>query len=134
MIIDTMVIAYALLGVPELGKESLIALRKADSLCAPASIEVELLNVIWKWGQRGISKKMAADVFSNASRLWTKLVPVEQIWAEALILAFSYGHSPYDTLFVAAARLYSSKVITYDKKLLSLFPNDAISTADFIKL
>jgi predicted nucleic acid-binding protein len=132
MIIDTMVVAYALLGVPEFGQESLLALRKADTLYSPASIEAELLNVIWQWGTRGIPKKILFDVYSNASRLWTKLIPVEQIWTEALNLALSFGHSPYDTLFIAAARQYNSKVITYDKKLLSLFPNDAIKPNDFL--
>jgi len=44
----------------------------------------------------------------------------------ALELAFASGHSPYDTLFVAAAKLRRTKVLTYDEKLLALFPDDTI--------
>ena len=132
MIIDTMVIAYALLGVPEYGEESIAALRKADTLYAPTSVQAELLNVVWQYGKQGLFPKRAAEVYEDASRLWTKLIPVEHLWSEALSLAFSCGHSPYDTLFIAAARLYHTPVITYDQKLLTLFPKDTIQVSDFL--
>ena len=51
MVVDTMVMAYALFGVPDFGLESAKALRKADELLAPASVEAELLNVVWQWGR-----------------------------------------------------------------------------------
>lgn len=134
MIIDTMVMVYALLGVPEYGKESIAALRKADAMYAPASIQAELLNVVWQYSKQGVTAKRAAEVYDDASRLWTKLIPVEYLWPEALSLAFSSRHSPYDTLFVAAARLHSTLVITYDQKMLTLFPNDTITVSNFLKL
>jgi predicted nucleic acid-binding protein len=128
-----MVLAYALLGVPEYGEESIAALRKADALYAPASIQVELLNVVWQYGKRGVTAQRAAEIYSNASRLWTKLIPLDQLWPEALSLAFASGHSPYDTLFIAAARFHRSFVITYDQKLLALFPDETIRVSDFLK-
>jgi len=129
-----MVIAYALLGVPEFGEESLAALRKADTLHAPASVQAELLHAVWRYGKQGLFPKRAAEVYEDASRLWTKLIPVEHLWPEALSLAFSCGHSPYDTLFIAAARLCRAPVITYDQKLLRLFPKDTIKVSDFLCL
>jgi len=134
MIIDTMVMAYALLGVPEYGEESLAALRKAEGLYAPASIEAELLNVVWQWSRRGIAVDKAAEIYGDAARLWTRLIPVQLLWPEALSLANASGHSPYDTLFIAAARLLHSAVITYDRKMLSLFPEDTITVGDFLRL
>jgi predicted nucleic acid-binding protein len=128
MIIDTMVMAYAMLGVPEFGEESLAALQAVDEIVAPASVEAELLNVVWQWGLRGDNPQTVAAAYSNASRLWTELIPVETLWPLALELALSSKHSPYDTLFVAAARLRRTRVVTYDKKLLALFPNDAVTT------
>jgi predicted nucleic acid-binding protein len=89
MIIDTMVMAYAMLGVPEFGEESLAALRAADEIAAPASVEAELLNVVWQWGLRGDNPQT-----------------------------------------VAAARLRRTRVITYDKKLLALFPNDTVTVRE----
>jgi predicted nucleic acid-binding protein len=134
MIIDTMVIAYALLGVPEYGEESVAALRKADALYAPASVQAELLNVVWQYGQQGLFPKRAAEVYEDASRLWTSLIPVGHLWPEALSLAFRCRRSPYDTLFVAAARFCRTLVITYDQKLLTLFPKDTIKVSDFLLL
>ena len=124
MVVDTMVMAYALLGVPTLGLEAARALRKADDLLAPASVEAELLNVVWQWGRGRVSQETARAVFENSTRLWTELIPVASIWPMALELAFASGHSPYDTLFVAAAKLRRTKVLTYDEKLLALFPDD----------
>jgi predicted nucleic acid-binding protein len=137
MIIDTMVMAYALLGVSEFKEESLAALHKARSLQAPASVMVELLNVVWRYGRQGAdvhrpAMRRAADVYADAARLWTRLIPVEELWPEALSLAFAHGHSPYDTLFIAAARLRGSRAITYDRKLLTLFPDDTIRVRDFL--
>ena len=133
MIIDTMVMAYALLGVPGFGPESMKAIRKADELAAPASVEGELLNVVWQWGRSRVRPEIAKAVFENASGLWTELIPVRHLWSVALDLAFTASHSPYDTLFVAAARYRKSKVLTYDEKLLSLFPEDTIRVVDFLK-
>jgi predicted nucleic acid-binding protein len=134
MIIDTMVMAYAILGVPEYEDESLEALRRADALYAPATIEAELLNVLWQYSKRGVTTDEAAQLYEHSRGMWTRLIPVERIWPEALSLAFENEHSPYDTLFVAAARLHSTLVITYDQKMLTLFPNDTITVSNFLKL
>ncbi|MDR2076100.1 MAG: type II toxin-antitoxin system VapC family toxin [Desulfovibrio sp.] len=133
MIIDTMVMAYALLGVPEYGEESIAALHKADALYSPASVQAELLNVVWQYGKRGVTAQRAAEVYDDASRLWTKLIPVERLWPEALSLAFSSGHSPYDTLFVAAARMYHTSLLTYDQKLLTSFPDETVHVGTFLR-
>lgn len=127
MIIDTMVMAYAMLGVPDFGAEAAAVLERVDEIAAPASVEGELLNVVWQWGRSGGTPELAADAYYTASRLWTELVPVESLWAAALELALANNHSPYDTLFVAAARFRKTRVVTYDKKLLSLFPEDVVT-------
>lgn len=133
MIIDTMVMAYAMLGVPEVGGESAAVLEKADEIAAPASAEGELLNVVWQWGRNGGDPELAAGAYCTASRLWTELIPVESLWAAALEIALARGHSPYDTLFVAAARLRQTQVVTYDKKLLALFPKDTITAQEALR-
>lgn len=133
MIIDTMVLAYAMLNVPGFAEESIGVLKVVDEITAPASIEAELLNVVWQWGLRDGDPKIAVAAYHAASRLLNDLIPVETLWPTALELAFSSGHSPYDTLFVAAARLRHTKVVTYDKKLLTLFPNDTLTAGKLIK-
>lgn len=133
MIVDTMVMAYAILGVPEFGQESLEALREIDEIIAPASVEAELLNVIWQWGRRGISYDVVYATYENGARLWTRLIPMESIWSNALDLAFAHDHSPYDTLFVATARFCNTKVLTYDKKMLAFFPEDTVTVKKILK-
>lgn len=130
MIVDTMVMAYALLGVPEFGEESAAALEAMDEIIAPASVEAELLSVVWQWGKRDGNPDMVATAYYNASRLWTELIPVDVLWAPALSLALFTGYSPYDTLFVAAARQYRTRVVTYDTELLTLFPDDTVVIGD----
>lgn len=134
MIIDTMVMAYAMLGVPEFGEESAAVLEAVDEIVAPASVEAELLNVVWQWGRRDGNHEMAAAAYQTASRLWTELISVESLWVTALELALSKEHSPYDMLFIAAARMQKTRVVTYDKKLLSLFPKDTITARKTLKL
>lgn len=130
MIVDTMVMAYAMLGVPEFGEESAAALEMMDEIVAPASVEAELLNVAWQWGRRDHNPVMAAAAYFSACRLWTELIPVDSLWSIALELALSSGHSSYDTLFIAAARIRQTRVVTYDRKLLALFPNDTVTIGD----
>lgn len=133
MIIDTMVMAYAVLGEPEFGQESTAVLRTINELSAPASVEAELLNVLWKWGRRGVEQELAMAIYENAARLWSDLIPVNTLWPTALTLAFTAGHSPYDTLFIAAARYRHTLLVTYDKKLLSLFPHDTVPVKDVLR-
>lgn len=127
MIIDTMVMAYAVLDSAEFGRESIAFLREADAVIAPASVEAELLSVVWQWRLRDVSREAAESAYFMASRLWDELIPVETLWPLALELAFAKNHSPYDTLFVAAARVKKTRVATYDKKLLAAFPDDTVS-------
>lgn len=127
MIVDTMVMAYAMLGVPEFGEESAAAFEKMTAIVAPASVEAELLNVVWQWGRGKVAPERAITAYFNAARLWTELIPVETLWSDALELAFSVDHSPYDALFIVAARMRRTRLVTYDKKLLELFPKDTIT-------
>ncbi len=133
MIIDTMVMSYAMLGVPEFGEEALAVLEVVDEIVAPASVEAELLNVVWQWARRGEDAKTAASAYADASALWTELIPVEAIWPLALAIAYSSGHSPYDTLFVAAARVRRTRVVTYDKRMLALFPDDTMTARELLR-
>jgi predicted nucleic acid-binding protein len=66
-------------------------------------------------------------------RLWTRLIPLEAVWSTALELAVTHGHSPYDTLFVATARYCKTKVLSYDQRLLTVFPNNTTVIKEFLQ-
>ena len=131
MIIDTMILAYAVMKESGFCEQSMEVLKRVDVIMAPASVETELLSVIWQWGRKDGQYDLATKAYMVASSLINESIPVKNLWPIALKLAFSRNHSPYDTLFIAAARIHHTRLITYDQKLLSLFPSDAMSAQTF---
>lgn len=133
MVIDTVVFAYALLGVEEFCEAAAKAIERADEIWVPDSLRAELVNVVWQWVHlRGVPIETGQDVLQDAETLFTKVVPTQALWEHALELAVDRGHPAYDTLFIALAIAQDCKVITYDRKLLSTFPEYAISVSDYL--
>ncbi|HEX4954215.1 MAG TPA: type II toxin-antitoxin system VapC family toxin [Thermoanaerobaculia bacterium] len=123
MVVDTMVLAYALLGEAELHAPAVEALKRAPELLAPESLRAELTNVIWLWiRHRGVDTAAGLAALRDAEALITEFVPLGQLWEEALELAVERDHSPYDTIFVVLARRRGMKVLTHDRPLADRFP------------
>jgi len=124
MIIDTMVFAYALLRVEGFSEQALEVLATADLIEVPDSFRAELVNVVWKWLKtKGLSLDLGLEVLQDAEGLIDRVIPTERLWERALELAVRYNHSAYDTLFIAAAELGETQVVTFDKRLLRTFPD-----------
>lgn len=133
MIVDTMVAAYACFDVPEFSADSRAALRKARTLYAPDSFRAEFLNVAWQYARKyRIAPPALADIVRDGYAIPSRYLPCELLWRDALALALELDHSPYDTLFVAAALKRKTKVLTYDRKLLEAFPALAIHVSDYL--
>jgi predicted nucleic acid-binding protein len=123
VVVDTMVLAFALIGEAELHHRAVEALAAADDLWAPESINAELVNVLWLWVRhRGVEPAAAVEVLRDVEALLTGFVPIRQLWEQALALSIDHGHSPYDTLFVALAIERGTTVLTDDRDLLERFP------------
>ncbi|HEV8240398.1 MAG TPA: type II toxin-antitoxin system VapC family toxin [Thermoanaerobaculia bacterium] len=123
MVVDTMVVAFALIGEADLHQQAVRVLGSRDELWAPESLRAELVNVLWLWVRhRGISPESARTALRNAESLLTGFVPIAELWESALDLALARDHSPYDTLFVALARKQGTTVVTDDGTLLRRFP------------
>jgi len=123
MVIDTMVFAYALLGVEGFCQSALKALDSVDLVEVPDSFRAEMVNVVWKWmGAKGLSLDLGLEILRDAEGLIDRVIPTEQLWERALELAIQYNHPAYDTLFIAAAELAETRVVTFDRKLLKRFP------------
>lgn len=123
MIIDTMVFTYALLGVEGFREQALKALESADLVEIPDSLRAELVNVVWKWVKaKGLSLDLGLEVLQDAEALIDRVISTQELWERALELAVQYNHPAYDTLFIAAAELGETRVVTFDKKLLETFP------------
>ena len=127
-----MVFAYALMGVEGFRDPASEALASADLIEVPDSLRAELVNVVWKWVSiKGIPLDLGLEVLQDAEGLIDRVIPTEQLWERALELAVQYNHSAYDTLFVAAAELGETRVVTFDRKLLRTFPSLTVDAGEF---
>ena len=134
MVFDTVVFAYALLGVTLFREEALASLQKAKEIWVPDLMKAELTNVIWQSiRHKKIERKGGLQVLRDAEALITETVKTNQLWEYALELAIERNHPAYDTFFVALAAARNTKVITSDKKLCQAFPELTISPAHFLK-
>ncbi|MDB9307244.1 type II toxin-antitoxin system VapC family toxin [Aphanizomenon sp. CS-733/32] len=122
MVIDTMVLAYALLHVEDKYEQAIATLESVDQIIVPDSLFAELGNVIWQWIQfRQLPLPIGLDAMQDAEALVDVMISSSQIRDVALKLAVEASHSFYDTLFVAAAIQYNTQLITHDRKLAAKF-------------
>ena len=124
MIVDTNVIAYAVLGPEELREQAWQALAEVDSVVVPDLFFAEYGNVVWQWARRlapGVAELLGA--LDHAEALVERVVPSEGLWRAAVSLALRHDHAVYDAVFVAAAERLGTKVLTFDRALLASFPD-----------
>ena len=78
VVIDIMVFAYALLGVPQFRDESLKVLHHAGEILVPDSYRAELLNVAWQWVQnKAVPLAIAVDVLDDAQALVSHVITTD---------------------------------------------------------
>jgi predicted nucleic acid-binding protein len=134
MVFDTMVIAYALLGFTEFHKESVAAIRASEEVWAPEFLRVELLSTLWQWTRtRRLSPDLAVELLQDGDALVSGFTANEELREEALRLAIERDHSPYDTIFIALAKVKGCRLITYDGPLMTKFPETTLTVSDFLK-
>lgn len=122
-VVDTNVIAYALLGTPKYADEAFAFLAAGGELLAPALWEAELANVVWMSVRAGVITPEAAPAkLGLASRLGVHSVEIRSLWHGALARSLNSGIAVYDTLFVELAERERLRVVTFDRKLLAAFP------------
>lgn len=134
MVIDTMVIAYTLLGVEQYRDTSIAVLEKAESIIVPDTIRAELANVLWQWVQRaGTAAGKAYEIMEDAEALYTHVVTSEDLWQQALAFSIEKNHPVYDTLFVTAAVQHDMQVVTFDQRLRAAFPEHTLEPGEYLK-
>ena len=133
MVFDTMVLAYALINVPEFREEAHRALARAREVVVPDLFYAELVNVVWQWIKaRRLSLDAGLEVLHRGEALPTRVVSTHTLWEHALALSVARRHPAYDTLFVALAIEIGSKVVSNDRLLLTRFPEHVVSVAQFL--
>lgn len=123
-VVDTNVLADALLGVAEVREEALRALREADEIVVPDLLFAELANVVWQYVTRAsLPLPRGHEILDDAEALVTRSVPVTALWHRAVELAVERKHPVYDTLFVALAEAEGTRLVTRDLRLRERFPD-----------
>jgi len=122
MVVDTMVYAYALLGVPE-HREAASATFDETPVIVPDTLWAELANVFWQWVRRHeLDPALASEMMEDAEALTDRVVTSESLWRPALDLAIEHAHPLCDTLFIALAQREDTRVATFDRRMLERFP------------
>ncbi len=133
IVLDTNVLAYALLGVPRHGATATRLLSAAQAIVVPDVLRAELANVLWQWARSShVAPSTALALLDDAEALLSEVVPSDHLWTEALLLAMDADHPVYDTLFVALARQRGIPVVTHDRALLRRFPDHTVSPTRFL--
>lgn len=132
MVIDSNVIAYALLGPAEKRDAARRALQSVDEIAVPDLFFAEYASAVWQWATKlGASLPQFLGAMDDAEGLVERVVPCRSLWRSALGTALQVHHSVYDGMYVALARHLHSRVLTFDARLLATFPDDTVSAETY---
>ncbi|MGI2323700.1 MULTISPECIES: type II toxin-antitoxin system VapC family toxin [Methylococcus] len=96
-------------------------LEGSSLVLAPALFHSEIANTLWKYVRFGnLDRETALTCYEEAIGLVDAFETDEQLATEAISAAIQYSHPVYDLLYVILARRHGCKVLTADKKLISL--------------
>ena len=88
---------------------------------APSLFHSEIANTLWKYVRCGdLSKDTALARYAEAVGLVDAFEADEALATEALSVAIRYNHPVYDLLYVILARRHGCRVLTVDKRLITL--------------
>jgi predicted nucleic acid-binding protein len=109
--------------VPEPDSGMADDLVRADAeLIAPGIIWIELANAVWKNVRLGnVDSGIWDDVAAKLPGLMTIHSAEGQLLQAALKLAVAHEHPIYDCLYLALAIQSDARVVTVDKRFLSVF-------------
>lgn len=133
-VIDASVFAYAFLGDSSHGDEPLNVLAKADEIHVPDLFFAEFSNTLWKSvAAKRLTLEAGLMTLPLCSSLITQAHTNSELWELASVLAYEHKHPAYDMHYVALARNLRTRVVTYDKRLVTKFPDDTIRPPEYLK-
>ena len=125
-VVDTNVIAYFLFGTEPFVDEVRRFWDAVREPIAPALWEAELANVVWMAIRGGVIEAHEGPKrLDLAAGLGVHSVPSRKLWHGALTRAVRSGTAAYDTLFVELADRERLPLATFDRKVLTAFPEIA---------
>lgn len=133
VVVDTNVVAYYVLGTEPFVSEVRSFWSEIREPLAPAHWEAELANVVWLTVRAGLLSAGDAVIrLVSATSLNIYSVPTHTLWSGALTISLDSGLAIYDSLFVELAVRERLKLATYDRKILTAFPEIAKRTGELL--
>jgi predicted nucleic acid-binding protein len=94
--------------------------RHELQLLAPAFMEAEIGNVLWKAVRRKrITPREAERSLHSFTALAIQMVPISDLLAPAFQIAVAYDRSFYDSLYVALALATKTELVTADERMVN---------------
>jgi predicted nucleic acid-binding protein len=133
LVIDTNVVAYALLGTPGYVEDCRNLLRSDHVFLAPSLWEAEIANVVWMAARSGVIDRGEAPArLRLATRFRVESVSCRSLWQGALQRALEADVAVYDSLFVELAFRQDLRMVTYDQRLLRAWPRRCRRPAELV--
>ena len=102
-------------------EEAVEDLERASLVIAPSLFASETANALWKLGSKGLlPPEVLTERWEMAMALPNRLCPDDELAVEALSEASRHGHPVYDLLYAVLARREGCRVLTFDRRLISL--------------
>lgn len=130
IVVDTNILAYALVPGPETGRAEGVLLRD-PAWVAPVLWRSEFRNLLARWVRTGrLGRETASSMERKAGRMVEGRL-VDGRGPRILDLALQSGCSAYDCEFVALAEALGVPMVTNDGEVLRKFPGIAVSMEEF---
>lgn len=100
----------------------------------PDIFRAEFATVVRKWVQANrLAMEDGLLTLAACEPLIAVVVDGTRLWEPALVLAAEKAHPVYDAFYVALARQYGAKLVTYDKRLRAKFGDDTVAPSAYLK-
>ncbi len=107
-------------------------IKQGERISSPDIALAESLNAIWKHHVllKDVSRHDLQTALEITREVWSKIEKIqsEYISEDAMNIAVQYKASVYDSLYIAACRLTSGKLFTFDSKLKQIADSGGITT------
>lgn len=104
--------------IEESGSEAALKLLEGEALFAPDFLLVEVANVLWSKGRRGVLTREQVEIaYEAVASAPLVLVPLGELIPAARTLAFALDVTVYDALYAALAQRLDCPLATADERL-----------------
>ena len=119
--------------VPEADREAARQLLLSDvTLHAPRFLAIETVNAAWKnWRKQNIDEAVVRSVGERLPRLIDSWHADDGLLDDAADMALALNHPIFDCIYIVLAKRLGVKVVTADKRMLGVAPEQAVALADW---